>query len=114
MSRKKTDEKVDREISFGEEASEVDPLTGSQASVWRSWAEKARPELLAEFNDEQLVCLQEVRRRYPAECRPGSADYRNLKNESIRALNLLAEGIQASYDEFHPDAQEPPQEDPDA
>ena len=85
---------------------ELDPLLNDRsgnpnpatASVWRSWAEHASPELLEYFNGMSGERLRHVRRQYPAECTPGTDTYGQLRRDCVNSLNRLAEECQALYD----------------
>lgn len=67
-------------------------------TAWKLWSEAASPELLQCFNERQGGVMKKTRSRFPADCRPGEPDYRQLRRELIEALNQLTEHIQEEYD----------------
>lgn len=90
-----------RTVNINESAGELDPQLAVAASVWRSWALHASPELLEKFNDQVLETIQGARAQHPAQVHPSSGEYRNMKRDCVNALNRLAEQIQGEYDAEH-------------
>jgi len=89
-----------RKIEEGvlQEAHEADPSVGVAASIWRSWAEHASPELLAAFNGRALKCMKAAQVLHGPGLVPGSGPYRNMRRDVVNALNRLSEAIQGEHD----------------
>jgi len=86
------------------ECDEMDPAGkngGKEAGYWRSWAERAAPELLEDFNKRSGKAMKAVRATYPANVVHGTGEYQNLRRETVDALNRLAAAIQGEYDAEH-------------
>jgi len=82
---------------------ELDPLhagdrTGVTASVWRSWSERADPELVEAFNGRSVECMRGVRAQYPSNCGPKHPQYQDMRRDCVDALNRLSEAIQGEAD----------------
>jgi len=76
----------------------IDPATGPQASVWRSWSEHAAPELVELFDGRSNECMRGVRAQYPPDCGPKHPQYSDLRRDCVNALNRLSEQIQGEAD----------------
>jgi len=88
---------ADMTIEF-EGTADLDPARGSAASVWRSWAEHAPPELLEYFNGICGDRVRAVRSQYPSQIDPRSGLYRNMRRDCVNSLNRLSEEVAALHD----------------
>jgi uncharacterized membrane protein YccC len=79
----------------------IDPAAGEEASVWRSWAEHAPPQVLEDFNKKCLPVMKGIRSQYPGKMHKSDASYRNMRRAMIHALNRLAEEMQSCQDLEH-------------
>jgi len=65
----------------------------STRTAWKEWLAGASPELMELFQECQLEVLTRVRRRFPGQLTPGSAEYIRLKLECAAELDDLAREI---------------------
>jgi len=81
----------------------AEELRREEAFAWRSWTEKASPELLAFFYACADDTLHAVRHDFPRDCGPGHYHYQTMRDQMHAALNDLFKELEQNH-ALYPDS----------